>query len=73
MNVVTDLPQVAAFADHHLVVAKAKSGSVSRSDVRVVTGEERVDELARMLSGTVSEVAREHARTLLADGAAATS
>lgn len=71
--VVTHLPQVAAFADHHLVVTKAKSGSVSRSDVRVVRGEERVDELARMLSGTVSEVAREHARALLTDGAAATS
>lgn len=65
--VVTHLAQVAAHADHHLVVSKSDDGQVTRSGVRRVQGEERVTELARMLAGTVSEAAREHARDLLTD------
>lgn len=65
--VVTHLAQVAAHADHHLVVSKADDGQVTRSGVRRVTGEERVSELARMMAGGVSEAALEHARDLLAD------
>ncbi|MCA1781145.1 MAG: DNA repair protein RecN [Dermatophilaceae bacterium] len=65
--VVTHLAQVAAYADHHLVVAKATDGTVTASDVRVVDGAEREDEIARLLAGSVSETAREHARELLAD------
>ncbi|KGN32460.1 DNA repair protein RecN [Knoellia sinensis KCTC 19936] len=65
--VVTHLAQVAAHADHHLVVSKADDGQVTRSGVRRVTGEERVTELARMLAGTVSAAALDHARDLLAD------
>lgn len=65
--VVTHLAQVAAYADHHLVVAKATDGGVTASDVRVVEGTEREDEIARLLAGSVSETAREHARELLAD------
>ncbi|PRY63815.1 DNA replication and repair protein RecN [Knoellia remsis] len=63
--VVTHLAQVAAHADHHLVVAKSDDGQVTRSGVRRVSGGDRVDELARMLSGTVTDAAREHARDLL--------
>jgi DNA repair protein RecN (Recombination protein N) len=63
---VTHLAQVAAFADRHIVVAKPRRG-VTASDVRIVTGEERVAELARMLAGTSSDTAREHAAELLAD------
>ena len=66
---VTHLAQVAAFADRHVVVAKP-SGGVTASDVRSVEGEERIGELARMLAGTSSETAREHAAELLADAAA---
>ncbi|WP_342767173.1 DNA repair protein RecN [Branchiibius hedensis] len=64
--VVTHLPQVAAYADHHLVVHKQSDGAVTQSDVTVVDGEQRVAELARMLGGVAdSRPAREHARELL--------
>ena len=64
--VVTHLPQVAAFADHHIVVTKSDSGGVTASDVSVVDGEPRVRELARMLAGLEeSSTAAEHARELL--------
>lgn len=65
--VVTHLAQVAAHADHHLVVSKADDGQVTRSGVRRVSGEERVSELARMMAGSVSDAALEHARDLLAE------
>ena len=67
--VVTHLAQVAAFADRHLVVTKATSADddvVTESGVHPVQGEERVRELARMLSGQEdSEAARRHAEELL--------
>lgn len=67
--VVTHLAQVAAFADRHLVVTKSTAEGVdvvTESDVRLVTGEDRVRELARMLSGQDdSEAARTHAAELL--------
>ncbi len=70
--VVTHLAQVAAFADRHLVVDKAlaDTGGVTRSDVRQVEGEQRLVELARMLAGDDTAVAREHAAELLATAAA---
>jgi DNA repair protein RecN (Recombination protein N) len=70
--VVTHLAQVAAYADTHVVVDKRADGDagVTASDVRVVTGDDRVAELARMLSGTASETARQHARELLDDAIA---
>lgn len=64
--VVTHLPQVAAFADRHLVVDKQASGGVTRSDVRRVDERDRVIELARMLAGMDStETGRAHAEELL--------
>nr|WP_218889502.1 DNA repair protein RecN [Saccharopolyspora hordei] len=65
--VVTHLPQVAAFADRHLVVDKGSGeGGLTRSDVRVVADEQRVVELARMLAGMDStETGRAHAEELL--------
>ena len=70
--VVTHLAQVAAFADRHIVVDKPgqHQHGVTSSDVRVVDGADRVAELARMLAGTDSETAREHAAELLASAAA---
>ena len=50
--VVTHLAQVAAQADHHLLVRKAESGGRTRSEVTPLAGEERVVELSRMLSGS---------------------
>ncbi|GGO60158.1 DNA repair protein RecN [Streptomyces lasiicapitis] len=65
--VVTHLPQVAAFADRQLLVEKTNDGSVTRSGVQVLEGEDRVRELSRMLAGQEdSETARAHAEELLA-------
>ncbi|BCL31624.1 DNA repair protein RecN [Streptomyces aurantiacus] len=65
--VVTHLPQVAAFADRQLLVEKTSDGSVTRSGVKVLEGEERIRELSRMLAGQEdSETARAHAEELLA-------
>ncbi|MFF2025661.1 DNA repair protein RecN [Streptomyces sp. NPDC058171] len=65
--VVTHLPQVAAFADRQLLVEKTSDGSVTRSGVKVLEGEERVRELSRMLAGQEdSQTARAHAEELLA-------
>jgi DNA repair protein RecN (Recombination protein N) len=64
--VVTHLPQVAAFADQHLVVEKASDGSVVRSGVTALDHESRVRELSRMLAGLEdSELGRAHAEELL--------
>ncbi len=66
--VVTHLPQVAAFADRHLRVTKASDADagVTTSGVLHLEGEDRVEELARMLAGHAgSETARDHARELL--------
>lgn len=65
--VVTHLPQVAAFADRQLLVEKTVDGSVTRSGVTVLEGEERIRELSRMLAGQEdSQTARAHAEELLA-------
>ncbi|MFD6418972.1 DNA repair protein RecN [Streptomyces sp. NPDC060194] len=69
--VVTHLPQVAAFADRQLLVEKTNDGSVTRSGVKALEGEERVRELSRMLAGQEdSETARAHAEELLASARA---
>ncbi len=63
---VTHLPQVAAFADRHLLVAKAGRGAAVRSGVRALSQPERVRELSRMLAGvSESKLARGHAAELL--------
>jgi len=70
--VVTHLAQIACFADHHLVVEKA-AGPGGRSVVRVrelVTVDERARELARMMSGTITEKALARARELLEEARA---
>jgi DNA repair protein RecN (Recombination protein N) len=65
--VVTHLPQVAAFADTHLVVEKASDGSVISSGITRLDDEGRVRELSRMLAGLEdSEFGRAHAGELLA-------
>jgi len=63
---ITHLPQIAAFADRHFVVRKQTRGGRTRTQVEQVEGDPRVDELARMAGGeNVTEVTREHARSLL--------
>jgi DNA repair protein RecN (Recombination protein N) len=69
--VVTHLPQVAAFADAHLVIEKADDGSVTRSGLTRLDDAGRVTELSRMLAGLEdSEFGRAHAGELLAAAAA---
>ncbi len=64
--VVTHLPQVAAFADRHIVVAKSSDGRVTTSGLDVLDDEGRVRELSRMLAGLeASETAMAHAQELL--------
>jgi DNA repair protein RecN (Recombination protein N) len=63
--VVTHLPQVAAYADRHLVVRKASDGHITSSGVHAVAGEERLRELARMMAGVDSGTALDHARELV--------
>lgn len=68
--VVTHLPQVAAFADRHVVVAKASDGTITSSDVTVLDTAARERELSRMLAGMDdSDTALAHARELLAAAA----
>jgi DNA repair protein RecN (Recombination protein N) len=62
---------VAAFADAHFVVAKAEEGGRTLTTVRRVAGRERAEELARMLSGTVTEASLSHAEELLSEAEAA--
>ncbi len=63
---VTHLPQVAACADHHLVVAKQREGAATVSGVAAVQGEQRVAEIARMLGGErLSGTTLAHAREML--------
>ena len=62
----THLPQVAAYADQHLLVQKTDDGAVTESGVSVLDEEQRVRELARMLAGQEdSSSARAHAVELL--------
>jgi DNA repair protein RecN (Recombination protein N) len=64
--VITHLPQIAARADRHLVVAKATRGGMATSEVTPIHGEDRIVELARMLGDAEGREARRHAQALLA-------
>lgn len=67
---ITHLPQIAARAHHHIVVSKGARGGVTTADLRVVEGEARVAEIARMLGGDPeSDTSRAHARELLESAA----
>lgn len=63
---VTHLPQVAACADHHLLVAKQLVGKLTESSVKPIAGEQRVSEVARMLGGEkLSNTSLAHAKEML--------
>ena len=62
----THLPQIATFADHHYLIEKRASGGRTKTTVRQVTGEERTEEVARMLSGAkLTETSRKHAEQMI--------
>ncbi len=67
---VTHLAQIATFASHHLRVEKRASGGRTRTEVAVLTGQERIEEVARMLAGNqLNPTSLKHAKELLAANA----
>jgi DNA repair protein RecN (Recombination protein N) len=63
---VTHLPQIATFADQHYVIEKRESSGRTKTTVRLIAGEERTEEVARMLSGAkLTETSRKHAEQMI--------
>ncbi len=63
---VTHLPQIATFADHHYRIEKKESGGRTKTTVRNIAGDERTEEVARMLSGAkVTESSLKHAEQMI--------
>lgn len=63
---VTHLLQIATFADHHYVIEKREAAGRAKTTVRQITGEERTEEVARMLSGAkLTETSRKHAEQMI--------
>jgi DNA repair protein RecN (Recombination protein N) len=63
---VTHLPQIATFADHHYLIEKREASGRTKTSVRLITGEERTEEVARMLSGAkLTETSRKHAEQMI--------
>ncbi len=63
---VTHLPQIATFADHHYQIEKKESAGRTKTTVRNITGDERTEEVARMLSGAkVTESSLKHAEQMI--------
>jgi DNA repair protein RecN (Recombination protein N) len=63
---VTHLPQIATFADHHYLIEKKRSGDRTKTTVRQITGPERTEEVARMISGAkLTETSLKHAEQML--------
>jgi DNA repair protein RecN (Recombination protein N) len=68
---VTHLPQIAAFADQHLLIEKQEKQRRTQTSVRLLSSEERAEEIARMISGaTVTETSLRHAEQMLKASAA---
>lgn len=65
--VVTHLPQIASRAQAHLLVSKSPGGRGATTEIEELDSEQRVAEIARMLSGTSDEAAMRHARNMLGD------
>jgi len=63
---ISHLPQIACFGDHHFLVSKHIVGDRTNAVVRVLTDEERLEEITRMLGGVeITETTREHAYEML--------
>ena len=67
---VTHLPQIATFADHHYRIDKKESAGRTKTSIRNITGDERTEEVARMLSGAkVTESSLKHAEQMIKSNA----
>jgi DNA repair protein RecN (Recombination protein N) len=63
---VTHLPQIATFADHHYLIEKKAAAGRTRTTVRAITGAERTEEVARMLSGAkLTDTSLKHAEQMI--------
>lgn len=62
---ITHLAQIACFADTHFKVSKHEQESRTFSSVKRIENEDRVDEIARMLSGEISQISKKHAQSLI--------
>jgi DNA repair protein RecN (Recombination protein N) len=63
---VTHLPQIATFADQHYVIEKKDRNGRTRTSIRALVGEERTEEVARMLSGAkLTDTSRKHAEQMI--------
>jgi DNA repair protein RecN (Recombination protein N) len=63
---VTHLPQIATFADHHYLIEKREAAGRAKTTVRQISGDERTEEVARMLSGAkLTETSRKHAEQMI--------
>ncbi len=64
---ITHLPQIAAAGHTHFQVSKSSDGTRTHSAIERIDGAERVEELARLLDGSVSAVSLEHAKSMLTE------
>lgn len=63
---ISHLPQVATMSDYHLLISKASNDDRTTTQVKELTGDERVDEVARMISGaSVTELTRQNAKEMI--------
>lgn len=63
---VTHLPQIATFADHHYLISKKEASGRTRTSVSEIKGEERTEEIARMLSGAkLTDTSLKHAEQMI--------
>lgn len=63
---VTHLPQIATFADQHYLIEKKQAAGRTKTTVRLITGDERTEEIARMLSGaTLTDTSLKHAEQMI--------
>ncbi|MFH4934949.1 DNA repair protein RecN [Staphylococcus cohnii] len=63
---ISHLPQVASMSDHHLFISKNTDDERTTTQVKELTGEERIDEVARMISGaTVTKLTRQNAKEMI--------
>jgi DNA repair protein RecN (Recombination protein N) len=63
---VTHLPQIATFADQHYLIEKKSSGGRTRTTVHLITGDQRTEEIARMLSGAkLTDTSLKHAEQMI--------
>jgi len=66
---ITHLPQIAALADHHLLIEKKETSGRTKTSVRPLTSSERTEEVARMLSGAnLTETSLKHAEQMIKMG-----